>query len=364
MFRGRAEDSVSAGICRWTNVAIDLHKGPVEGALNQDERYHMAVDARTTSATPGRARSNTRPQSVHPSASAPTPPPPHGPLAWLETRALFVTAVAVVIVMSTADIPAHLAQDSYLALVAGRIIAAHGIPHHDYLTIMAHGVRWTDQQWLAQLVMYGLVWLGGLQLLSASYVLLTGCAFALALAAARRLGGRDLHVLAMLPLGTFFYLATAISIRTQGFAYPLFVAVVWLLAAETRHPARRRAYLVFPMLVLWANLHGSVTLGVGIAMVYGACVLAGGYASNGSARPPQRAGCHLRGRPTADVAGDSVRNLDHPLLPRHPLQQRVRQARHRVAARDLVHAARGSVAAPDRGHDLGARPQRAPDPAV
>jgi hypothetical protein len=207
-------------------------------------------------------------------------PRPQGLLAWIEGRALFITAVAVVIVMSIAGIPAHLAQDSYLALVAGRIIAAHGIPHHDYLTVMAHGVRWIDQQWLAQLLMYGLVWLGGLQLLSVTYVLVTGCAFALAILAARRLGGRDVHVLGMLPLGTFFYLATAITIRTQGFAYPLFVAVVWLLASQTRCPSRR-AYLVFPLLVLWANLHGSVTLGVGIAVVYGLCVLAGGYASNG-----------------------------------------------------------------------------------
>ncbi len=285
MVRERAQDSVNAGGCRRTNVAIDLHKGPVEAALDADERYHMPLDARPTSTTRDREQSHTRPESVHPSvqsgAVAPEPVSRRGLLAWLEARALFITAVAVVIVMSIADIPAHLAQDSYLALVAGRIIAAHGIPHHDYLTVMAHGVRWTDQQWLAQLVMYGLAWLGGLQLLSIAYVLLTGCAFALALVAARRLGGRDVHVLAMLPLGTFFYLATAITIRTQGFAYPLFVATVWLLAQETRRPTGRRAYLVFPLLVVWANLHGSVTLGVAVAMVYGACVLAGSCASSG-----------------------------------------------------------------------------------
>ena len=34
----------------------------------------------------------------------------------------------------------------------------------------------------------------------------------------------------MLPAGAFFYLTTAVSIRTQGFAYPLFVATLWLLA--------------------------------------------------------------------------------------------------------------------------------------
>lgn len=197
-------------------------------------------------------------------------------VAWLESHALFIAAVAAVVVLSLAGIPAHLAQDGWLALVAGRIIAQHGIPHHDLLTVMAHGVRWNDQQWLAQLLMYGLYRLGGLALMTVLYVLLTGVAFAMSIAAARRLGAEDRHVTAVLPLGAFFYLATAVSIRTQGFAYPLFVGLLWLLAAEVRRPTRR-AYVVFPMLILWANLHGSVTLGAGIAFLYGACLLVQGF---------------------------------------------------------------------------------------
>jgi hypothetical protein len=192
--------------------------------------------------------------------------------SWLEAHALFIAAVAAVVVISLAAIPAHLAQDGWLALVAGRLIAHHGVPHHDYLTVMAHGVRWNDQQWLAQLLMYGLWVLGGLQLLTVLYVLVTGAAFAMAIAAARSLGAEDRHVTAMLPIGAFFYLATAVSIRTQGFAYPLFVATVWVLALEARRPSRR-AYAVFPILILWANVHGSAALGVGVAALYGCCVL-------------------------------------------------------------------------------------------
>jgi hypothetical protein len=201
-----------------------------------------------------------------------SPSPSRRIFAWLEVHALFIAAVMAVIVMSLAGIPAHLSQDGWLALVAGRIIAQHGIPHHDYLTVMAHGVRWNDQQWLAQLIMYGSWALGGLQLLTVLYVLITGVAFAMAIAAARALGAQDRHVTAMLPVGAFFYLATAVSIRTQGFAYPLFAGTLWLLALEARRPTRR-VYLVFPMLILWANIHGSATLGAGIVAIYGLCVL-------------------------------------------------------------------------------------------
>ncbi len=222
-----------------------------------------------------RAEEQTLPAKPETGTGIPTPAPgSNRPIfSWLEAHALFIAAAVAVIVISMAAIPAHLSQDGWLALVAGRIIAHHGIPHHDYLTVMAHGVRWNDQQWLAQLVMYGLWAIGGLQLLTVLYVLITGAAFAMAIAAARALGAQDRHVTAMLPVGAFFYLATAVSIRTQGFAYPLFVGTLWLLALEARRPTRR-AYLVFPMLILWANIHGSATLGAGIAAIYGLCVLA------------------------------------------------------------------------------------------
>ncbi len=189
---------------------------------------------------------------------------------WIEARALFIVAVSAVLILTLAGIPQHLAQDGWLALVAGRLVASHGIPHHDYFTVMAHGEHWVDQQWLAQFVMYELQRLGGLQLLTVVYVLITTAAFGAAIAVARRLGGEDLHVLAMLPLGAFFYLVTAVSIRTQGLAYPLFIATLYLLATDVRADTpRRRTWLVLPILIVWANLHGSVTVGVGLAVLYG-----------------------------------------------------------------------------------------------
>jgi hypothetical protein len=203
---------------------------------------------------------------------------------WVEARALFIVAVSAVVVLSFAGIPSHFSQDGWLALIAGRLIAAHGIPQHDYFTQLAYGVRWVDQQWLAQLLMYELQRLGGMQLLTVTYVLLTGAAFAGAIAAARRLGAQDLHVLAMLPPGAFFYLATAVSIRTQGFAYPLFIATLYLLSSDIRgDQPRDRTWLVFPILILWANLHGSVTVGIGLAVIYGLALLVKNFTTGGFA---------------------------------------------------------------------------------
>jgi hypothetical protein len=202
-------------------------------------------------------------------------------IGWLEARALFVAAVAAVAVVSLTQVYLHISQDSWLALVAGRLIAAHGIPQHDYLTVMAHGVRWVDQQWLAQLGLYELYRVGGLALMSVVYAFTTAASLALAIAAARRLGAAERSLVYILPFGAFFFIATAVSVRTQGFAYPLFALTLWLLASEVRAPSRARVYLVLPVLVLWANLHGSVTMGVGLAVIFGVTSLYEGLRAHG-----------------------------------------------------------------------------------
>ncbi len=258
----------------------------IDFARARDEKMSMPVEFSTGSAAAGVGDATpTTPAGVRtPGARIATDSTGRASALrqWLEAHALFVVGVCALVSLTLLGIPYHFSQDGWLALIAGRVIAEHGVPHHDYFTNMAYGVRWVDQQWLAQLLMYELVRVGGMQLLTVLYVLLTSAAFAGAIAAARSLGAEDLHVLATLPACAFFYLMTAVTIRTQGFAYPLFVATMWLLASEARSPVRRtRAYWIFPMLVLWGNLHGSVTLGIGLSVLYGLTLLFSGLRTRG-----------------------------------------------------------------------------------
>jgi hypothetical protein len=216
-------------------------------------------------------------------------------VAWLEAQALFVAGAAAVAAFSVAKIPQHLNQDGWLALVGGRYVAGHGIPSSDTLTVLGHGTRWVDQQWLAQLILYRLEQLGGLKLYAVLYVVLTLAGLLLAIAAARSLGGSEGTILWVLPGAGFLYFAGSFQIRTQGFAYALFVAVLWLLAQEVRAPSRRRVYLVFPLLVLWANLHGSVTMGVGLALLYGIMLLVHDLQRGGLRGIRRRTGSFLLG---------------------------------------------------------------------
>ncbi len=68
-------------------------------------------------------------------------------------------------IFSIAELPREFGVDSWLALVSGRLVRQHVIPHHETLTVMSHGLVWIDQQWLARLASYALQRLGGLGLL-------------------------------------------------------------------------------------------------------------------------------------------------------------------------------------------------------
>jgi hypothetical protein len=202
----------------------------------------------------------------------------------VERHALFVAALSVTWLVLVLKVPFRLNQDGYLGLVAGREVADHGIPQHDRLAVLTHGARWIDQQWLSQLALYELERAGGLAAYCIVYVGLAVAALGMAILAARRLGAADLHVLAVLILPTVIFVGASGEVRTQGFAYPLYVAVLWLLLAESRAPSRRGLW-VFPLLVLWGNLHGSVTLGVGLSVLYGVSVLVPRRGEPGPAGP-------------------------------------------------------------------------------
>jgi hypothetical protein len=220
-------------------------------------------------------------------------------VAWIEANALFVSGLAAICIASLALLPDYLNQDGWLALVAGRFVASHGIPHHDALNVLTHGASWIDQQWLSQLAIYGLDRAGGLALYCLVYVALAVGALGMAIAAGRRFGGTERHVLSVLPVAAFLYFAGALQVRTQGFAYPLFVATLWLLTNAVRGRGNRQVYAVFPLLILWGNMHGSATLGAGIAMIYGATLLLDDVRAAGCPRPWR----HIRGRTAAFLIG-------------------------------------------------------------
>lgn len=187
--------------------------------------------------------------------------------ALLEQEALPIVVGATWILLLLIELPLLLVQDTWLSLVDGRFVARHWLPRHDTLTLWTLGHRWTDQQWGAHLLLYGLMRAGGLPIVLVFGVACVAAALTIVCATARTLGAsaRSAAIGVALPVLAAPWL---IQVRAQSMALPFFAAVLALLALDVRRPGRR-VLLVLPLLVVWANLHGSVTLGAGLAFLYG-----------------------------------------------------------------------------------------------
>ena len=182
-------------------------------------------------------------------------------------NSLLVVLVAVLGSVLLAVAPQLLVADSWMTLVAGREIAQYGLPSHEALTVMPLGHRWTDQQWLAQIVFYTVDKVGGIRLAVLLNIALVTVTLALGVAFARK---REASARSTLIIAIFTMLVAPWSwqLRAQALALPLFVVVLALAASDVRTPSRR-VFLALPLVALWANLHGSVLVGAGIVSLAG-----------------------------------------------------------------------------------------------
>jgi hypothetical protein len=187
--------------------------------------------------------------------------------AWSLEHALLFPIVALFLGTIVSSLPRELVSDSWFAIFGGHEIARHGLPGTDNIAIWSHGRHWVDQQWLGQSLLYWLYALGGVKLALLGHAAAVGSAFVLAIAFARWRGG-SIRAICWISLPAIFLLIWGgWAARAQSFAFILFVGVVWLLVADSRTPSRR-VFLVFPILLLWANIHGSAATGallVGLA---------------------------------------------------------------------------------------------------
>ena len=184
---------------------------------------------------------------------------------------LWLTALAALSMVVSLLYSRYLFADSYYDLYAGRYILRHGIPHRNVVTVAAHGARWVDQQWLAHVVYYGAWALGGYPALAVLCALLLTSGFTVLGLVMLSRGVPPTRMFLWTSAAIIVYLGN-IPIRAQSFAYPLFALTLWFVVTDgAAARLRARTWLAVPVLVIWANTHGSVLIGAGIVMLYAVC---------------------------------------------------------------------------------------------
>jgi hypothetical protein len=179
------------------------------------------------------------------------------PRLWL------VVVLGAIGVMELAQLPG--AVDLAYHLKVGQLMVAdHAVPRTDVLAWTTAGRPWLDQNWGAQLVLYGIWRLGGFPLLTVASAALTVASWALVAAACRRRTA-NLRLIAGTVLAGYAVSAAAFSVRPQLFSLLLFAAELYLLEVARTRP---RVALAIPFLMpLWANLHGAFVVGIGLLVI-------------------------------------------------------------------------------------------------
>jgi hypothetical protein len=162
---------------------------------------------------------------------------------------------------------AHVGADArWLAAIGHTIFQTHAVPHSiPYAS--APALSWHDAPALGQLVFHALEALLGdrgliLAQVVAVAIALSAVAFDLGRAGAREGAGAGVLAACVVAVPASFFVA-----RAELFSLALFPVLVLLLREEHRRISRR-IWLVIPLLVLWANLHGGALLGFLVLAAY------------------------------------------------------------------------------------------------
>lgn len=154
-------------------------------------------------------------------------------------------------------------NDFWWHLAVGRWIFETGaIPRMDVFSWTRAGEPFWDQPWLAQVAMYSLHRLGGVEVVATALAACLALAFGLLLLLCSLRTGRP-WLAAVVVLATLPASAAGWTLRTQVVALPLFVTFLllltdWRLGLRDRKPA----LWSLPLLeILWVNVHGSFVLG-------------------------------------------------------------------------------------------------------
>ncbi len=159
--------------------------------------------------------------------------------------------------------------------VGSDILDSGYIPRHDVYSFTEQGQPFFYQNWLAGILMAGLMRLGGVRLLVFARALMMAGLFGAVMLLCWWASKGERQAAIPATLGAILLGVSNQTVRPQLFAYPLFITVYVLLwryrrgrcpivAADTMGGVGRSVWFIPVLIVIWVNVHGSFALGVGL----------------------------------------------------------------------------------------------------
>ncbi len=159
--------------------------------------------------------------------------------------------------------------DTGYHLQTGHYIVTHGtVPLYDIFSLQGVGMRWIAHYWLSDVfffLVYALSGYGGLIVLVGAMAALT---WWMVMRTAYQYTGKSFLVPLLLLLYTYLTYELWV-VRPQIFTYAATALVIYLLERWRRTENKKILVGVIALMVVWANLHAGVILGIAIVGLYG-----------------------------------------------------------------------------------------------
>jgi hypothetical protein len=197
------------------------------------------------------------PTSAIAHASTDAPRLPASVLAKIRLSHVWAASAVAIPVIVIAGTPLAVNDLAYHLRAGDIMFDTNAILRTDVFSAVAHGKPWLNQQWLAQVVLATAFRLGGWFGLVVLRALLGALILSFVFLACRAAGAATKRA-AWLTLASGVMLMGAFTLRPQLLGMGCFALTAWLVARRRAHP--QGVWIVIPITILWANLHGSFFL--------------------------------------------------------------------------------------------------------
>lgn len=184
---------------------------------------------------------------------------------WCPSAA--AVAVTAVMLVTASLVPVRV-DDLWWHLAAGELVLRTGhVPDRNHFSFTAPDHPWIAHEWLAEAALAAVEARLGSPWLVLLAVALNAATVAVVAGLSRRLAPTAPYLSVALALGAAFLLLAGYSLRPWLLGHLLLA--LWIAALELpRAGGRWRPLAVAALFALWANVHGSVALGLALALVY------------------------------------------------------------------------------------------------
>jgi len=185
------------------------------------------------------------------------------------SRFVFVLLAGLLLALQLRDASLLLSDpDTYWHISVGqRIWNSGSFPHIDEFSHTFQGHPWIANDWLIDLLLFGAYSVGDWRTL----VLLTACVIAATYALLYLVLSRQLRLSIAIGTATAAYILSSLHFLAQPYIFAFPLVIIWFAGLVSAVESRASPpTLLLPVMVLWANIHGSFVLGLVFAVLLAA----------------------------------------------------------------------------------------------